>query len=62
MEPQQQSWGDWASSFFKPKEQEVVLTSPSGMSDIVEGGRRRRRAKTRRGGKGKSRKLRRSRK
>ena len=59
METPQQSWGDWASSFFKPKEQETDVASSFGTSDGVPGGRRK---KTRRGGKRKSRKARRSRK
>ena len=58
METPQQSWGDWAGSFFKPKEQAAIVSSPSGMTNDVGG----RRKKTRRGGKRKSRKARRSRK
>jgi hypothetical protein len=56
----QQSWGDWAGSFFKPKEQETLVSNPSGMASVDGVGGRRK--KTRRGGKRKSRKIRRSRK
>ena len=60
METTQQSWGDWVGSFFKPKEQESIVSNPSGMASVDGVGGRRK--KTRRSKQRKSRKLRRSRK